>query len=145
MENLKNTTRIALGLTSILFGIALVLFALGTRGALMRIGVAGPVGLMDLLVLAGPVAPLVLVGVHTLFLRPRRDPYWNDKILRAIGVAQLIGLVTHVYRGFSGGGGTSLAYLGALFIIGWVCIGAIRRAPGGLDVAPLPHGDLTPR
>lgn len=141
MENVKQTARIALGVTSILFGVALLVLALTARGALMQIGGVGSFGLVDILVLAGLIVPPVIVGLHTLILRPRRDPYWNDKTFRAIGVVQFVSIIAHLYNILGSGRGPGLFYIAALTVIGWVCIETIRRAPGGVDALPAKTGD----
>lgn len=137
MDTWKQTTRIALGLASILFGIAILLVILNMRGILMRVGVSGSINIMDVLVLAGLVLPPVIVGLHTLIARPRRDPSLNDKVHRIIAGVQFVSIATHLYASFVNDSGLSLGLIVALCVIGGASLFVIRKAPGGIIAA---HG-----
>ncbi len=146
MTHISSYARLAFGLVCFGAALAVTYFCLVLIGWVTQFTLPGRSDLSVAYVLTATIGlPFVVLGMHTIFWRARRDPAVNYRAMRAVEIilATALGVMSLAYFAF--GITTGLAILLLSLLVSGTCWILLRNAPGGVSADGLPGISTDPQ
>ncbi|WP_235223760.1 hypothetical protein [Octadecabacter dasysiphoniae] len=136
--------RIILGVVAFAIGISLFIEVMNLPNFFNGFGTPNLHWVLALSSAFGASFPVVLTGLHTIFLRRLANPFWNRETHRTIIGSMGAGMGSDVYLSYLLDQNPHLGLLLMMLLCGMICLFVVRKSPGGIAVAPAPRDGVTP-